>query len=411
MGGGVIANIRIVGTQRIEPETVLSYLQIRPAERWDAEKLDASLKALFATGLFADVNLSREGNTLLVRVVENSIVNRIAFEGNHKLDDQELSAAIQERPRLVYTRARVQADVNRIHDLYRQHGRFGVTVDPKVVQLSENRVDLVFEINEGEFTGVRSINFVGNKAFSESKLRGVIATKESRWYRFLSTSDSYDPDRLTYDRNLLRRFYLTEGYADFRLASAVAELTPERNGFIITFTLDEGERYRFGKIGVDIKLKALPASQVPLLTVHSGDWYNIQEVENSISILTNTLGTRGFAFVEVKPKITRDRADHTLDITFDVEEGPRVYVDRIDIVGNVRTLDRVIRRQMQLVEGDAFNAEKLRLSQQRIMNLGFFKKVTIKVTHEPDTAAESTDRRCKASSMSSGMSDSIPGCQ
>ncbi len=224
---------------------------------------------------------SRVGNTLVVKVVENPIINRIAFEGNKKLSDKDLNTEIQLRPRVVYTRTRVQSDVRRILELYRRHGRFGATVEPKVIQLSENRVDLVFEINEGEFTGIRSINFVGNHAFTEGKLRGVIATKESRWYRFLSTNDSYDPDRLTYDRELLRKFYLTEGYADFRVVSAVAELTPSRNGFILTFTLDEGQRYRFGKIGVNIKLKDLPAAAVlPLLTIRSGDWYNAERSRN-----------------------------------------------------------------------------------------------------------------------------------
>ena len=220
---------------------------------------DRSLKALFATGLFADVKLSRDGNTLVVKVVENPIINRIAFEGNHKLDDKELNAEIQLRPRVVYTRTRVQSDVKRILDLYRRHGRFGATVEPKVIQLSENRVDLVFEINEGEFDRHSQHQFCRQQSFSDSKLRGVIETKESRWYRFLSTDDSYDPDRLTYDRDLLRKFYLTEGYADFRVVSAVAELTPERDGFILTFTLDEGQRYRFGKVDVNIKLKDLPA--------------------------------------------------------------------------------------------------------------------------------------------------------
>jgi outer membrane protein insertion porin family len=401
IGGGVVTDIKVEGTQRIEPETVRSYLQIQPGDAWDAAKLDASLKALFATGLFADVNLSRVGDTLVVKVVENPIINRIAFEGNHKLEDKDLTAEIQEKPRVVYTRSRVQADVKRILDLYRRHGRFGATVEPKVIQLSENRVDLVFEINEGEFTGIRSINFVGNKAFSDSKLRGIIATKENRWYRFLSTSDSYDPDRLTYDRELLRKFYLTEGYADFRVLSAVAELTPERDGFIVTLTLDEGQRYRFGKIGVNIKLKDLPASEVkPLLTVHQGDWYNAQSLEDSISVLTNTLGSRGYAFVEVKPDITRNRKDHTVDIVFNVQEGPRVYVERIDIVGNVRTLDKVIRREFQLVEGDAFNSEKMQRSQQRIKNLGFFKKV--EVTNAPGSAPDKTVVTVEVEEQSTG---------
>jgi outer membrane protein insertion porin family len=387
--------------QRIEPETVRSYLQIQPGDAWDDEQVDKSLKALFATGLFADVNLSRAGNTLVVKVVENPIINRIAFEGNSKLDDKDLNAEIQLRPRVVYTRSRVQNDVKRILDLYRRRGRFGATVEPKVIQLSENRVDLVFEINEGEFTGVRGINFIGNHQFSEGKLRGVIQTKESRWYRFLSTEDTYDPDRLTYDRELLRKFYLTEGYADFRVVSAVAELTPNREGFIVTFTLDEGERYHFGKIDVDIKLKDLPPEAVlPLLTVHSGDWYDGEAVEKSISILTEALGNRGYAFVEIKPNITRNREDHTVDIIFGVQQGPQVYVERIDIVGNVRTLDKVIRREFQLVEGDAFNTTKMQRSQQRIKNLGFFKKV--EVTNGQGSAPDKTVVTAEVEEQSTG---------
>src|SRR5215469_4449786 len=373
---GTISDIRIEGLQRIEPETVRSYLLLQKGDPWDPERVDASLKALFATGLFADVKLSRQGNTLVVRVVENPIINRIAFEGNSKLTDKELTAEIQMRPRTVYTRTRVQNDVSRIVELYRHHERFAATVEPKVIQLSENRVDLVFEINEGPTTGVRSINFVGNKAFGDSTLRGVVDTKESRWYRFLSNSDTYDPDRITYDRELLRKYYLSQGYADFRVVSAVAELTPDHDGFVVTFTVDEGERYKFGNIDVNIKLKDLPKEQVlPLLTVHSGDWYDANAVEHSISVLTDALGSRGYAFVEVKPQITRNRDARTIDITFDVQQGPEVYVERIDIVGNVRTLDKVIRREMRLVEGDAFNTNKLQRSKDRIKNLGFFKKV------------------------------------
>jgi outer membrane protein insertion porin family len=274
-GGGAIDDIRIEGIQRIEPETVRSYLLLQPGDAWDPERIDRSLKALFATGLFADVKLVREGNVLVVKVVENPIINRIAFEGNSKLADKDLNGEIQLRPRVVYTRTRVQNDVRRILELYRRHGRFAATVEPKVIQLSENRVDLVFEINEGPSTGVRSINFVGNRQFSDSTLRGTIETKESRWYRFLSTADTYDPDRLTYDRELLRKFYLNEGYADFRVASAVAELTPDRDGFVITFTVEEGERYRFVKLYVNITLKEMPSDAVlPLLTVQPDDWYN-----------------------------------------------------------------------------------------------------------------------------------------
>jgi outer membrane protein insertion porin family len=398
---GAIAGIRIEGIQRIEPETVRSYLLLQPGDPWDVERVDRSLKALFATGLFADVKLRREGNTLVVRVVENPIINRIAYEGNSKLSDKELDTEIRLRPRVVYTRTRVQNDVRRILQLYRRHGRFAATVDPKVIQLSENRVDLVFEINEGPSTGVRSISFVGNRQFGDGTLRGVIDTKESRWYRFLSTADTYDPDRLTYDRELLRKFYLSEGYADFRVVSAVAELTPDRDGFVITFTVEEGERYHFGKVDVAIKLKDLPREAVlSLLTVHSGDWYDAGAVEHSIAALTDVLGNRGYAFVEIKPEITRNRKEHTIDIVFDVQEGPRVYVDRIDVTGNVRTLDRVIRREFRLVEGDAFNTNKMQRSKERIKNLGFFKKV--EVTNRPGSAPDRTVVTVEVEEQSTG---------
>jgi len=400
-GPGTIASIRIEGIQRIEAETVRSYLLLQPGDAWDPDRVDRSLKALFATGLFADVKLVRDGNVLVVKVVENPIINRIAFEGNSKLEDKDLNGEIQLRPRVVYTRTRVQNDVRRILQLYRRHGRFAATVDPKVIQLSENRVDLVFEINEGPSTGVRSINFVGNRQFGDSTLRGVIDTKESRWYRFLSTADTYDPDRITYDRELLRKFYLSEGYADFRVVSAVAELTPDRDGFVVTFTVDEGERYRFGKVDVDIKLKDLTREAVlPLLTVQSGDWYNGAAVEHSISVLTDALGNRGYAFVDVKPQITRHREEHTLDVVFNVSEGPRVYVERIDITGNVRTLDKVIRREFRLVEGDAFNTDKMKRSKERIKNLGFFKKV--EVTNSPGSAPDRTVVTVEVEEQSTG---------
>ena len=401
VAAGTIGSIKIEGIQRIEPETVRSYLVVQTGDPWDPDRIDQSLKALFATGLFADVKLTREGNTLVVKVVENPIINRIAFEGNSKIADKDLNAEIQLRPRVVYTRTRVQNDVKRILDLYRRRGHFAATVEPKIIQLSENRVDLVFEINEGPATGVRSINFVGNREFSDSTLRGVVDTKESRWYRFLSTADTYDPDRLTYDRELLRKFYLTEGYADFRVISAVAELTPDRDGFVVTFTVEEGERYKFGKIDVNITLKDLPKEAVlPLLNVQTGDWYNADVVEKSIAVLTDALGNLGYAFVEVKPQITRNKEERTLDVTFNVREGPQVYVERIDVNGNIRTLDRVIRRELRLVEGDAFNTSRMERSKERIKNLGFFKKVEVKNT--PGSAPDRTVVTVEVEEQSTG---------
>lgn len=385
----MVKEIRIEGTQRIEPETVRSYLLIQPGDPFNDERIDRSLKALFATGLFADVTLRRDGDALVVRVVENPIINRVAFEGNNKFDDKALSAELQLRPRIVYTRTKVQADVKRILDLYRRSGRFAATVDPKVIPLDQNRVDLVFEIDEGPVTGISAINFVGNKRFSTSRLQEVIQTKESRWYRFLSSADTYDPDRITYDRELLRRFYLSQGYADFRVVSAVAELTPARDGFFITFTVEEGERYRFGKIDVHSQIKDVDAAALtPLVTAKEGDWYDAEEVEKTITRLTEALGNRGFAFVDIRPNVTRNREGRTVDVSFEIQEGPRVYVERIDITGNVRTLDKVIRREFRLVEGDAFNTAKLRRSEQRIRNLGFFKKVD--VTNTQGSAPDKT---------------------
>jgi outer membrane protein insertion porin family len=399
--GGIIQEVRVEGTQRIEPETVRSYLAIQPGDPYDAERVDRSLKSLFATGLFADVTLRREGDVLVVRVVENPIINRIAFEGNSKLEDETLQQEIQLRPRVVYTRTKVQSDVKRILDLYRRNARFAATVEPKVIALDQNRVDLVFEIDEGPTTGIKGITFVGNKAFSDGRLREVIQTTESRWWRFLTTDDSYDPDRITYDRELLRRFYLSEGYAEFRVLSAVAELAPERDGFYVTYTIEEGERYKFGKIDIATQLKNLePEDLRPFLAMKEGDWYNADLIEKSINQITDAVGNRGYAFVDVRPRPTLDRENHTVALTFDVNEGPRVFVERIDVVGNVRTLDKVVRREFRLVEGDAFNTSRLRRSQQRIRNLGFFKKVEVK--NEQGSAPDKTVITVEVEEQSTG---------
>jgi len=387
--GTTIREIDVEGTQRIDPDTVRSYILLKPGDQATEEQLDRSLKALFATGLFADVTLRMEAERLNVRVVENPIINRIAFEGNRKLNDQALTTEVQLRPRVVYTRAKVQNDVKRILDLYRRSGRFAATVEPKVIQLPQNRVDLVFEINEGSVTGVKRIAFVGNKRFSDSTLRETIRTTESRWWRILSTDDNYDPDRVSFDRELLRKHYLANGYADFRVVSAVAELTPDRDGFYITFTLDEGERYRFGKIDITSALKDVkPEDLKDDVTTDEGEWYNADEVEKSVNQLTSAVGSRGYAFVEARPRINRDRDARTVGVTYEIQEGPRVYIERINVSGNVRTLDKVVRREFLLVEGDAFNTAKMRRSRQRLQNLGFFERVD--VTNVPGETPDRT---------------------
>ena len=399
--GDIVQEIRVEGAQRVEPDTVRSYLQVQPGEPYDAAKLDASLKALYATGLFSDVTMKREGDALVVHVVENPVINRIQFEGNSKLTDDNLNNEIQLRPRLVFTREKVQGDVVRILELYRRAGHFAATVQPKVIELPQNRVDLVFEIDEGPSTGIRGITFLGNHEFSENTLREVISTKQSRWWRFLSNSDTYDPDRLTYDRELLRKFYLSEGYADFRVVSAVAELTPNRSGFLVTFSVEEGKRYRFGKVGLTSEVKDVdPATLRSLLTMDEGDWYNADLIDGTVTALSDALGNRGYAFVQVTPSVKRNAATHTIDVSFDIKEGPEVYVERIDVTGNLRTQDRVIRREFRLVEGDAFNTTKLHRSEQRIKNLGFFKKVDI--TNDPGSAPDKTIIRVNVQEESTG---------
>ena len=376
--GDVIRQITVEGAQRIEPGTVKSYLLIREGDAFDAQRLDRSLKSLFATGLFADVSARRQGYTLVISVVENPVINRIAFEGNDKVESEQLQAETTLRPRVIYTRTKVQNDVKRILTLYRRNGRFAVTVEPKIIQLPQNRIDLVFEINEGDLSEVESIRFVGNKEFSDRRLREVVRTKETAWWRFLSNDDNYDPDRLTLDRELLRRFYLSDGYADFRVLSAVAELTPDRRDFFLTFTVEEGARYEFGDIEVKANLRDLKAEQIEeVIEIETGDWYDISAVDDAIQTITNRVGELGFAFVDVRPRVNRDRDTQKIDITFEVNEGPRVFVERIDISGNVRTLDKVIRREFQIVEGDAFNSAKLRRSRQRLQRLNFFEKLNI----------------------------------
>jgi len=399
--GGVIRAIEVDGTQRIDPATVRSYLTVAPGDPFDPEQLDESLKSLFRTGLFSDVVLRRDGDTLVVAVDENPIINRIAFEGNRRIDDDELRDEVELRPRVVYTRTRIQNDVQRILEVYRRSGRFAATVEPKVIELEQNRVDLVFEIDEGPLTEVQRISFVGNEAFSDSTLRGEIATSESRWWRIFATEDTYDPDRLNFDRELLRRFYLAEGYADFRVVSAVAELTPDRDAFFITITVDEGPRYTFGDIDISTSLPDLDPEELEgVVTSDPGDWYSSEAVEETIANLTEAVQNRQYAFVEVRPLVTRNRAEQTISITYQINEGPRVFVERIDITGNVRTVDRVIRREFELVEGDPFNASRLRQSETNIRNLGFFGEVD--VTTLPGSTPDQTVVQVDVEEQSTG---------
>jgi outer membrane protein insertion porin family len=377
--GPTIRAINVQGTQRVEPPTVLSYVTLHTGDAYDEAAADRSLKALFATGLFADVKFNWDGSTLNINVVENPLINRVVFEGNDKVSEKDLTKEVQLKPRSVFTRSKVQADVQRIIELYRRNGKFAATVDPQIIQRPQNRVDLVFSINEGPTTGVSRISFIGNKIYDDSTLKDQIATEESAWYKFLASNDNYDPDRLTFDREQLRRFYLKNGYADFRVVSAVAELAPDRENFYITFTVDEGPLYKFGKVVIDSTIKELqPSTLRSSVPIVDGSRYNAELVDKSIDALTNAVGNKGYAFAEVHPRIKRNRDTHTIDVVFEINQGARVYVEKINITGNTHTLDKVIRREFRLVEGDAFNRVLMDRSRTRIKGLGFFKDIDVK---------------------------------
>lgn len=399
--GPVVSRINVEGNQRIEESTVLSYMVIREGVAYSQQQVDQSLKTLYATGLFADVQIQQASGVVTVKVVENPIINRIAFEGNSKTSDKTLTDEVQLKPRMVFTRSKVQSDVQRIIEIYRRSGRFAAQVEPKTVQLGQNRVDLVFEINEGPTTGVSRIIFIGNKAFSDGTLRDKIATTESVWWNFLQSNDNYDPDRLTFDREQLRRYYLSQGYADFRVISAVAELAPDRSGFYITFTIEEGDKYDFGKVEIDTKLKDVPIGELrELIRFGGGEQYNAELIDKSVDALTLAAGTKGYAFVDIRPRVRRNKDTKTVDVVFKIEEGPRVYIERINIVGNTRTLDKVIRREIRMVEGDAFNRVLINRSRSRIRGLGFFKKVEI--TEEPGTSGDRTVLNVEVEEQSTG---------
>ncbi|MGI9434479.1 MAG: outer membrane protein assembly factor BamA [Geminicoccaceae bacterium] len=397
----VIEGIDVRGNQRIEASTVRSYLAVEVGDPFDPDKLDESLKNLYASSFFDDVALKREGDRLLVSIVENPIINRIAFENNLRLEDSVLEPEVQLRPRVVYTRSRVQNAVSRILELYRRNGRYAATVEPKIIRLPENRVDLVFEIDEGPLTEVGRIVFIGNEAFNDGTLRDVIQTQETAWWRFLTSDDTYDPDRLSFDQELLKRHYLSRGYVDFNVRSAIAELTSDGETFVITFTLDEGEKYDFGKIDIDAQLPDLePEVLRELIETQSETPYNADDVESSIVALTDEIGKLGFAFVNIEPTLDKRPDEKIIDLTYVINEGSRVYIERIDVIGNVRTLDEVIRREFRLAEGDAFNTALLRRSRQRIQNLGYFEKVDLRT--QPGSAPDKVNIEIEVAERSTG---------
>ncbi|WP_375402869.1 outer membrane protein assembly factor BamA [uncultured Sphingomonas sp.] len=382
-GQRLIRTLRVEGSQRIEPETALSYTKLRAGQPYTNETVDQAISDLLESDLFADVTIAGvETGDLTIRVRENPIINRVIVEGNKRLKSDKITKEIKLAPRQVFSRTAVRADVARIVELYRRQGRFGATVEPKMVALDQNRVDVVFEVAEGPKSKVRQINVIGNEKFSDDDLRGQMATKQSRLFRFFSSNTSYDQDRLAYDQQKLRQFYLSEGYADFRVTSAVAELTPDKQDFIITYVVEEGPRYKFGDVTVDSDIRdfnneALARS----LPMKKGDFYNAKLVEDSIDQLSQSAGLFGYAFTEVNPEFQRDRETLTMTMTFNIAQAQRTYVERIEVNGNTQTQDKVIRREIRLNEGDAFNSFQVKRSQDRLNSLGYFQdKLEIKQT-------------------------------
>jgi len=399
--GGVVRQILVIGNRRIEPATVISYLALGVGDPISDAALNDSVRRLFDTGLFSDAAVAVDGGQLVVRVAENPTINRIAFEGNSALSDEALLPNISSRPRRAFTRSRAEADVQVLTELYRRAGRYGTTIEPVIIEQPDNRVDLVFEIDESAVTGINAISFVGNEVFSDRRLRKVIDTTESGIFSFALTSDIYDPDKLEFDKELLRRFYLSRGYADFTVLSAVAELAPDREGFFITFTVSEGPLYAFGEQSVVTSAPGLdPAEFEALIVGEPGDQYDADIVERNIQRMIFLAGQKGFAFVDVRPRAVRDPEALSVGIVYELVEGARVYVERIDIEGNTRTLDRVIRRQFDIVEGDAFNSRDVEKARNKIRALGFFSKVD--VATERGASDDRANIRVKVEEQSTG---------
>jgi outer membrane protein insertion porin family len=382
-----VNSIEVVGNRRVEIETIRSYFKPGPGGRLDNASIDDGLKALIETGLFQDVQISRPGGRIVVTVIENPVINRIAFEGNKKVKDEQLSAEIQSKPRGTLSRPMVQSDAQRIVEIYRHSGRYDVTVTPEMIDQPNNRVDLIFTIHEGGKTSVKSINFVGNSYYSSYRLKDIIKTHESNLLSFLGGNDVYDPDRVEADRDLIRRFYLKHGFADVQVVAALTEYDPERKGFLVTFKIDEGQQYRVGSVDFQSSIGNLDVGTLRSFSrVSPGSVYNVEALEKSVEEMQIEASRRGFAFAVVRPRGDRNFEAHTVSVVFSIEEGPRTYIERINIRGNSRTRDYVIRREFDLSEGDAYNRALVDRAERRLKNLDFFKSV--KITTEPGSSSD-----------------------
>ena len=382
-----VASIEVQGNRRVEAETIRSYFKPGPNGLLDAGRIDDGLKALIETGLFQDVRINRAGGRLVVVVVENPVINRIAFEGNKKVKDEQLSSEIQSKARGTFSRPMVQSDAQRIAEIYRRSGRYDVHVTPEIIEQPNNRVDLVFTIDEGAKTGVKSIDFVGNSFYSSYRLRDVIKTRETNWLSFLGNGDVYDPDRVEADRDLIRRFYLKHGFADVQVVAALTEYDPDKKGFLVTFKIEEGQQYRVGSVKYESSIPNFDANTLSTMSrVYVGSLYNAEALEKSVEEMQIEASRRGYAFAVVHPRGDRNFDAHTVSIVFSVDEGPRTYIERINIRGNSRTRDYVIRREFDLSEGDAYNRALVDRAERRLKNLDYFKEV--KITTEPGSSSD-----------------------
>ena len=381
----VLKSMKIQGTRRIENATITNYTGMKIGQNVTDADLDRATKTLFATGLFSNVDIKMRDGIATVKVEENPSVHEVFFEGNKALDDDVLKTEVQMKPRSIYTKTKVQKDADRLLAVYKRNGRFAATIEPKIIEKDQNRVDVIFEINEGGKAFVREINFVGNNAFSESTLEGKMMTQEKAWYRFLSSTDTYDADRFKYDQELLRRFYLEHGYLDFKITDAMAELTPDKEGFILTIKMDEGEPYRIAKQDMQVSLPDYKddLNLEKYLEQEEGDVLDITKVEKTVDELTEEFLNNGFAFADVEPDIIPNREDHTATVVYRVSEGEKVFIRRINIKGNTRTQDKVIRREFRIKEGDAYNASLLRRSKQNVSDLDYFSNVEMNTTPVP----------------------------
>ena len=381
------SSIVVEGNRRVEADTIRSYFKPGPNGALDAGRIDDGLKALIETGLFQDVKITRPGGRVVVTVVENAVIGRIAFEGNKKVKDEQLSAEIQSKPRGTFSRPMVQSDAQRIAEIYRRSGRYDVHVTPEIIEQPNNRVDLVFTITEGQKTGVKSIEFVGNNTYSSYRLKDVIKTRESNLLSFLGGADVYDPDRVEADRDLIRRFYLKNGFADVQVVAALTEYDPERKGFLVTFKIEEGQQYRVGSVDFQSSIATLDGNALRGFSrVNVGSLYNVEAVEKSVEEMQIEASRRGYAFAVVRPRGDRNFDAHTVSVVFAVDEGPRVYIERINVRGNTRTRDFVIRREFDISEGDAYNRALVDRAERRLKNLDFFKSV--KITTEPGSSSD-----------------------